>query len=201
MELLYHYLWKNRLFGLTPALDSGEPVEVLDPGLSNRDAGPDFFNAKIRLGETEWIGNVEIHTRASDWHRHGHHTDPVYDSVILHVVGNPDCRVLRTDGTPIPQMTLSLPKELFLTYGELKADLSSVRCSRRLPDLSRLTKMDWIDSLAVERLSSKAGRILNLLAENGGDWNTTAFGTLARGLGFGLNAEPFEILARSIPLK
>ena len=67
MELIYHYLWKNRLFGLRPSLDSGERLDILDPGLSNSDAGPDFFNSKIRIGGTEWIGNVEIHTRASDW--------------------------------------------------------------------------------------------------------------------------------------
>ncbi len=201
MELLYHYLWKHRLFGLKPALESGEPVEVLDPGLSNSDAGPDFFNAKVRIADTEWIGNVEIHTKSSDWYRHRHDTDPHYDSVILHVVGDPDCTVSRTDGTPIPQMKLSLPKELYLTYSELKTDLKAVRCSRRLQELSSLVRTDWIESLAIERLTAKAGRILQLLSENGGDWNTTTFVTLARGLGFGLNAEPFEMLARSIPLR
>ena len=201
MELIYHYLWKNRLFGLRPSLDSGERLDILDPGLSNSDAGTDFFISKIRIGGTEWIGNVEIHTRASDWYRHGHDSDPLYDSVILHVVGDPDRKVMRTDGSEIPQMSIPLPKDFVMTYSELKAGLGTLRCASRLGSLSRLHLSDCLDSLGIERLQTKAARILSLLEKNGGDWNAAAFATLARGLGFGLNSEPFEMLARSVPLK
>lgn len=201
MELLYHYLWKNRLFGLKPQLDSGQRVEVINPGIPNPDAGPDFFNAKVRMDGMEWIGNVEIHVRASDWYRHKHHTDTAYDSVILHVVGSSDREIYRADGSLIPQMTIPLPKEFYMTYAELAADLKAIRCGARLKVLSRLTVRDWLESLGVERLQSKADRILRNLEENSGDWNSAAFVTLARGLGFGLNAEPFELLARSVPLK
>lgn len=200
MELVWHYLWKSRLFGLKPTLDSGERLDVIDPGLSNPDAGPDFFNSKIRIDGTEWVGNVELHERASDWYRHNHQNDPLYDSVILHVVGHSDREVRRTDNSLIPQIELPVPDGFYMTYKELKSGLSSIRCGAGLSSLSRLTTADWIQSLGVERLQAKSRRILDSLERAGGDWNTAAFITLARGLGFGINAEPFEILARSLPL-
>ena len=60
----------------------GRRVSVIDPGQPNSGSGPDFFNAKVRIDGELWAGNVEIHVRASDWYRHGHHTDPAYNSVM-----------------------------------------------------------------------------------------------------------------------
>lgn len=99
MERLMHYVWQHRLV-MQPDMvtTDGERVEVIDPGMLNRDAGPDFFNAKVRIGNRLWCGNVEMHVRASDWHRHGHDSDRAYDSVILHVVAADDCRIELPDG-------------------------------------------------------------------------------------------------------
>ena len=113
MERLLHYVWKYRLFGATPLRTTdGLPVEVIDPGLPNGDAGPDFFNAKLRIGTTMWAGSVEIHEKASDWFAHHHETDRAYDSVILHVVSEDDVTVGRPDGELIPQMILKVPELL-----------------------------------------------------------------------------------------
>ena len=80
MEQLLHYVWKHKLFPLRELQTSdGDPVEVIDPGLHNRNAGPDFFNAKVRIGRTLWVGNVEIHDKSSDWYLHGHDKDARYD--------------------------------------------------------------------------------------------------------------------------
>ena len=99
MEQLLHYVWKHKLFPLqhlhTP---EGESIEVIDPGLPNPHAGADFFNAKIKIQGVLWVGNVEIHQRASDWYRHRHHQDTAYDSVILHVASDIDTAVTRTNG-------------------------------------------------------------------------------------------------------
>ena len=85
MESLLHYTWKHRLFPLTPLTTTdGRHVEVIDPGMENRNDGPDFFNAKVKIDGTLWVGNVEIHVNASDWYLHGHDTDRRYDSVVLH---------------------------------------------------------------------------------------------------------------------
>ena len=87
MELLYQYLWKQRMMGRKCLTVRGDDVEIIYAGIHNRDAGPDFLNARLRINGREWIGNVEIHVKASDWRRHGHDADPAYGNVILHVVG------------------------------------------------------------------------------------------------------------------
>ena len=113
-EKLLHYVWRHKLYPLQPLhTTTGQTVEVIDPGLPNtHDAGPDFFNAKLKIDGTLWVGNVEIHVRASDWHRHGHDRDKAYDSVILHVVDKDDAPVYRTNGELIPQLVLKQNRHL-----------------------------------------------------------------------------------------
>lgn len=99
MERLLHYTWKNRLMpssGIHTV--DGKEVRILSVGLHNKDAGPDFFNADIIIDGEDWIGNVEIHTRSTDWYRHGHDHDPAYDNVILHVVEQADGEVVTSWG-------------------------------------------------------------------------------------------------------
>lgn len=107
------------MLGLPLLLDGGERVQVIDPGTLNRNSGPDFFNAKIKVGSNVWAGNIEIHMRASDWHRHCHDGNPAYDNVILHVVSVSDARILRRDGSEIPQMTVTLPENFYRTFAYL----------------------------------------------------------------------------------
>lgn len=188
------------MFGRELHLDDGTEVEVISPGVLNTDAGPDFSNARIRIGGILWIGNVEIHVRASDWNRHGHDKDDSYRSVVLHVVAIDDMEICGRDGRVIPQVTAAFPESFFRLYASLCEDINGVRCSRDLPVVSRLVKEDWLETLAVERMHGKAERIINEKNVLGGDWERACFVTLARSLGFGLNSAPFEILARSVPL-
>ena len=112
MERLMHYVWQYRL--LTPAdmvTVDGRRISIIDPGRHNTDAGPDFFNAKIKIGERTWAGDVEMHVRASDWHRHHHDSDPAYDSVVLHVVDCDDAPIARRNGEIIPQMVMRCSPE------------------------------------------------------------------------------------------
>lgn len=201
MEALYQYLWRHRLMGRRLSTVGGEEVRVIDPGVLNTDAGPDFFNAKVRIGAQQWAGNIEIHVKASDWYRHGHDRDPAYGNVILHVVGVSDREVFKSDGTRLPQAELTLPEGFFRTYRELHDGLLSVRCAPRLRELSVLNVADWLETLGVERMQTKAERILSVYRGCGCDWRQTCFVALARGLGFGLNSDPFEMLARSVDLK
>ncbi|MDE5674238.1 MAG: DUF2851 family protein [Muribaculaceae bacterium] len=196
MEKLYQYLWKSRMFGRKLREAGGAEVEVIDPGRLNTDAGPDFFNSKIRIDGVEWAGNVEIHIKASDWERHGHHSDVAYDSVLLHVVGVSDCRVRRTDGTLIPQVEITMPEDFFRTFASLSSEMEGIKCRDSLLSIGSLALTDWLETLAVERLQSKAGRILDIYAMSGNDWEQTCFIILARSMGFGLNGDPFEMLAR-----
>lgn len=201
MEKLFQYLWKSRMFGMNLRGCDGASVEVIDPGRLNTDAGPDFFNSKVRINGQQWAGNIEIHVKASDWHRHGHDADPAYDGIILHVVNISDERIRRRDGTLIPQVEITLPQNFYLTYATLLREATGVKCSPLLPGVSSLAKTDWLESLAVERLQMKARRVRDIHAHTGGDWEQTCFIVFARALGFSLNGDPFEMLARSVPLK
>ncbi len=201
MEALYQYVWQHRLLGRHPGrLVDGRDVDVLDPGRLNRDAGPDFFNGKIVIDGVEWVGNIEVHVKASDWFRHSHDADGAYDNVVLHVVGVDDVRLQRRDGSEIPQLVMSLPKSLCDLHGLLDMKTADIRCRHLICGVPELTLTDWLEALAVERLQQKSERIAARLESSGGDWETACFVTLARGLGFGLNAEPFEMLAASVPL-
>ena len=201
MEDIMQYLWQNRLYGSPDKqLKDGRRVRILHPGLQNNAAGPDFFNAKIIIDGLEWVGNIELHLRASDWYRHGHQNDPAYDNIILHVVGQDDADIPRSDGTIIPQLTIPFDRETAARYSLLKQHGQPMRCARYLPGVPSLFKRDWIEGAAHERLLEKSDRILQTLQQNGGDWNQAVLICIARGLGFGSNSIPFELLGKSIPL-
>lgn len=201
MEKLYHYLWKTGIRGFDFKDVDGHEIEVIDPGVHNHDSGPDFFNSKLRINGTEWVGNVEIHVKASDWYRHGHSDDPAYENVILHVVGVSDKRITRNDGSILPQIELTFPEKFFKTYLFLSESGGNVKCGSMLHSMPQLNKTDWLETLAVERIQQKAEKVKEMLSFTGGDWEQTCFIMLARGLGFGLNGDPFEMLGKSIPLR
>ena len=118
MEELLHYVWKHKLFPLAPLTTTdGKSVEVVDVGLHNRHAGPDFFNAKVRIDGTLWVGNVEIHDKASDWFVHGHDRDARYDNVVLHVVDIADVVVRTSQGTTPRRLTDLIGSLCDLTSG------------------------------------------------------------------------------------
>ncbi len=201
MEKLLHYVWKHRIFPIQPlSTTDGQPVEVLDPGLANFHAGPDFFNAKVRIGGTMWVGNVEIHLRSSDWQRHGHQTDAAYNNVVLHVVEVADAEVVTADGKCPPQLVLPIPDSVRENYAQLCATEDYPRCWPIVPSLSKLTVHSWMSALLAERLQTRAQRCLDRLAAVDGDWERTLFITLARNFGFGVNGDALEQWARQLPL-
>jgi len=202
MEQLLHYVWKHKLFPLTELrTTAGQPVEVIDPGLGNPNAGPDFLNAKLKLNGMLWVGNVEIHEKSSDWYRHGHDTNPVYDSVILHITQHIDCEVCRTNGEPIPQLLLTCPDSVRANYRELLETDQYPPCYRLIPTLPRLTLHAWMAALQLERFEEKTEAVRERLQHADGNWEDAFFVTLARNFGFGLNGDAFETWARHIPLR
>lgn len=201
MEKLLHYVWKHKLFppeGL--ATTDGRRVEVVDAGLHNSNAGPDFFNAKVRIGGTLWVGNVEIHECSHDWYVHHHDTDAAYDNVVLHVVSAVDCDVATRSGNPVPQVRLLVPATVQGNYDALLQADRYPPCRATAAALPRLVLHSWLSALQAERLAAKADAIVRRVAEAGGSWEDACFATLARAFGFGVNADTFELWARSIPL-
>ena len=203
MEELMQYVWLHRLWPPgTMTTNDGRPVAVIDVGRLNRDSGPDFFNAKVRIGEETWCGNVEIHVRASDWHRHGHDGDPAYDSVILHVVQTDDCAIRVSDGRELPQIVLSCARDFSQRYAEfVNNPANTLACAREIREMTPVMIRDWLDAMAFERLYAKAETILGRVERFGGDWEQAAFVTLARALGAGINGDAFERIGQSLPLR
>lgn len=196
------YVWQHRLwpYGSLSTVD-GRQVTVIDQGRLNTASGPDFFNAKVRIGDRIWAGDVEIHVNASDWHRHGHDGDRAYDSVILHVVDRDDTPIARSNGEIIPQLRLPCSADFYRRYTNMvdRAD-RDLPCADTIADLPPLYITDWIASLALERIYNKIDRINELLRLTAGDWDQACFVTIARALGFGINSEPMQLLASRMPL-
>ena len=202
MEQLLHYVWKHKLFPLKPLRTTdGMEVEVIDPGLWNNNAGPDFFNAKIKIDGVLWVGNIEIHIKASDWKLHHHDTNSDYDNVILHIASDIDYEPCRPNGEKIPQMELHYPTYLVDNYNELIRTSHYPACYKLIPTLSKLLMHSWLNTLQIERFEEKTERIDKLMKKYNNNWEDVFFITLARNFGFGTNSDAFELWAQTIPLR
>ena len=202
MEQLLHYVWKHKIFPLKELkTTTGQQVEVIDTGLANTDAGPGFFNAKLKLDGVLWIGNIEIHERSSDWFKHGHHADAGYNSVILHIASEIDMEISRSNGERIPQIQLICPEAVRTNYKELLETASYPPCYRIIPSLSPFTAHSWMSALQMERFEQKATLLNERLKRCQGNWEDAFFITLARNFGFGLNGDAFETWAHQLPFR
>jgi len=203
-EDFLHYVWQHQYFDKTDLRTAGgEEIQVLQPGYRNADAGPDFLGARLRLGEVEWNGAVEIHLRASDWARHNHQTDPKYDQVVLHVVGSHDAEVARTNGSIIPALALAprLGPQLLQRYNALvDAPPATLPCGPLLHLVPGITRTVMVERALLERVEQKAAALTALNQHLGGDWEATAYHALAAAFGFQKNSEPLSRLAKALPL-
>ena len=192
-EEFLHYLFEYQLIENTE-------FEIISPGLKNNDSGPDFFNSKIRIGETVWAGNVEIHINASDWHKHGHQKDKAYDNIILHLVLKNDKDIFSTKGELIPAFEIKYNSEIYKNYNSLISNSLWVHCEKELPNIDTLTKISFLDKLAIDRLQRKTEFFDQLLEYNNNNWEETFFQALAKGFGGKVNNIPFELLSKSVSL-
>ena len=203
-EDFLHYLWRTRKFDQNALkTTSGDSISIQAIGEHNLDAGPDFSNARIRIGDILWAGNIEIHIKASEWYRHKHQSDQAYDNVVLHVVLDEDQPVFRKNGERIPCLEIKkrIPVKISKIYQKLQSNEQWVPCQHQFSQVPEITKNLWLDRLLVERLENKTIDIVRSLELNKNDWEETFYQFLARGFGVKVNMEPFEQLAKSIPLK
>lgn len=199
-EEFLHYLWKHQLQSVPCLTVQGEILEIVSPGIHNKDAGPDFFNAKIKIGETLWVGNAEIHTKSSDWYKHKHQEDEAYGNVILHIVAENDQVVKNKNGEEIPTLELKVQKEVYNQYLYLMQNKNWIPCETFVSKVDSFTFFQWKERLLVERLERKTKNIEFLFLANNSSWEETFYQALATNFGFKTNALPFEMLAKSIPL-
>jgi hypothetical protein len=204
-EDFLHYIWKFKLFDTSSLItNDGAAIEVINFGMHNTDAGPDFFNGKVKIGNTTWAGNVELHINSSDWIKHKHQEDKAYDNVILHVVYNNDVAILDKEGNTIPTVELKglIQQNLVDKYSHLidRTD-SDIPCGKQIKTVDEFTIQSWMNRLAIERLERKSGEIEATLQHNKNDWETTFYHYLLKYFGLNVNALPFELLAKNTSLK
>jgi len=201
-EDFLHYIWKFRLFDRTDLqTTNGDIVEVFSAGMHNTDSGPDFGNARIKIGDTTWAGNVELHLSSSDWKKHKHTIDTAYDNVILHVVYRDD-EPVAANGRQIPTLELKdrIPDELYNRYHNLVfGNQTIIPCEASIGKLDDFTLKTWFTRVLIERLEKRSAAVTAALALNRGDWEETFYQFLAANFGFKTNAVPFELLAKSLP--
>lgn len=206
-EILLHYIWEHCLWAeYSQQTTEGQPVEILSVGEHNRDAGPDYSHAHIRIGNKEWIGNIEIHICSSDWIKHHHHTDPAYDTVILHVVRTADKPIYNSRGELVPQCELQYPSDkdylsgLFSAAQQMDSATGRIGCAEQLLSDPELMTEGWRKTLLRKRLECKRESINRLLTITKGSWEHALYISLARNFGFHTNSVPFEELAINTPL-
>ncbi|MDT3402541.1 DUF2851 family protein [Mucilaginibacter terrae] len=202
-EDFLHYLWKFKLFDMNGIQTTeGEMIEILSAGIHNFNSGADFQNARLRIGDTEWAGNVEIHLASSDWHKHHHTHDKAYNNVILHVVYQHDEDIAGMDGKPLPTLQLHnrIPADLYLRYHNLAYGKQQIiPCEGSIGTVKSMAIQNWLTRVLVERLQKKSEAVIERLKLNKGDWEETFYQFLAANFGFKVNALPFELLAKSLP--
>ena len=201
-EELLHFVWSTGNFNsLNLATTNGEKIEIIYKGLHNTNAGPDFLNAKVKIGNTLWAGQVEMHVNASAWEQHGHHADKAYDNVVLHVVYEDDKPIMRADGILIPTLVLKglISPKIINGYEDLISNSHWIPCEKLLPQIDPFITSSWLDRLTAERLEQKTTPIAALLKDTKNDWQEAFYRMLARYFGLKVNAEPFEALAQSLP--
>lgn len=201
-EEFLHWLWKNRLFSADDLNDEeAGRIEVVNPGEYNRDSGPDFFNTILVISGTVWAGNTEIHINASDWYRHGHHTDHAYDNVILHIVYNNDAEAFTASGRRLLTARPGFDPMLWENYIDFVNNPSPLACSGLFGRTDSLRIKRWLYDLGTERIERKSGEISGILEKTGNDWEETLYRLISRYFGFRVNTDPFELLASRLPLK
>lgn len=206
-EIVLHYIWEHCLWaGFEQCTTDGKKVEIVSVGEHNRDAGPDYSHARVKINGREWVGNIEIHVCSSDWVKHRHHLDKAYDSVILHVVRTADKPIYNSRGELVPQCELQYPGDkdylsgLFESAQQMDSAIGRIGCAEQLVHEPGLLTDGWRKTLLRKRLECKRASILRLLEITKGSWEHALYISLARNFGFHTNSLPFEQLAINTPL-
>ena len=201
-EEFLHFVWQFRLYDAQQLQTvDGKPLQVLNCGFPNKHAGPDFTNAKIIIGQTTWVGQVEVHLKASDWKAHQHQKDNAYDNVVLHVVWEHDTEIALKDGTILPTLVLQekVPAHLFNNYQNLVSAVSTFPCENQLKEIDEFVVNGFLSRVLVERLAQKSEEVFDRLEQLNGNWDETFYHFMAKNFGFKVNALPMQLLAQGLP--
>lgn len=198
-ERLLQYIWQFQYFNARNLQASnGESLQIISNGSYNVNQGPDFLNARVRIGDTEWAGSIEIHIHSSDWAAHHHSGDTNYKNVILHVVWKEDIKMI----LPFPTLELySLVSNVLLhQYEDLMQSAQFIPCQQQIAQVPELILHSWKERLLVERLQQRSRHIEMLLNKSRQHWEEVFWCMLAKNFGARINADSFEKIAQTIPI-
>jgi hypothetical protein len=202
-EKLLQYIWQFQYFNKNELVTvNNEPLQIIHAGSYNSNEGPDFLSAKIKIGNTTWAGNIEVHINSSDWYLHKHSTDKNYGNVVLHVVWFYDKEIKDLNGNILPALELQrrVSKLLLSRYEELMMASLFIPCQKQIHLVNDLTLSSWKQRLMIERLQKKSSVIFQFLNKNNFHWEETFWWLLAMNFGTRVNSVAFEKIARSIPV-
>lgn len=199
-EALLQFIWQERAFASVQI--NGQALRVLDPGQLNHHQGPDFLHARLRAGTIELHGHVEIHRRSEDWYRHGHHRDPHYNPVVLHVcMQSRGDAIKRQDGTLIPEVILQpdLPPSFWQRYDQLQLATTHIPCQPLLGEVTPSITYAWIAALGRRRLSRKVQHMRDRIQATTSNWEHVLWEELLVTMGGPQNQAAFRTLAERLP--
>ncbi|WP_421920722.1 DUF2851 family protein [Marinifilum sp.] len=200
-EEFLQFIWKHKLFRDQNLYSTcGDKIEVVNVGKQNLDAGPDFFDARIKINEVLWAGNVEVHIKTSLWYQHNHQKDPAYENVVLHVVYEDDAEVLLVNRR-LPCLMLKFDQELLSNYNRLMLSTRWIPCFDEIRLVEKFFVRNWLDRMILERLERKSADVKKMLLLNKNSWEETFYQIVARYFGMKVNSDPFQQLAQVLPLK
>jgi len=201
-EAFLHFVWKYQIYNPRAKTTENLSVEVLKTGRHNTDAGPDFSNARVKIGETTWAGNVEIHIKSSDWHVHKHQHDDAYKNIILHVVFEDDQKIYDINGNLLPTIELKgmIDENVYKRYFYYINNQLWIPCEKDIGLVKPITIKGWMERLFVERMERKVHLLHTLYSHNGNSLSETFYHVLAGNFGFKTNEQPFLILSRILPM-
>ena len=202
-ENLLQYIWQFQYFNHATLLTTaGENIQIIHPGSHNQNQGPDFTAAKIKIGETVWVGNVEIHINSSGWNLHHHSDDSNFNNVILHVVWNNDTAINDRNGIPLPALELKsrVSKLLMEKYKTLMQSSHFIPCEKQVQQINQLSYANWKQRLVAERLISRSSKIFSILQETNFHWEETFWQLIASNFGLKVNNHFFQQIARYLPV-
>ncbi len=198
-EKLLQFIWQFQYFNKYElTTDDSDPLQIIKPGIYNSNQGPDFSEAAVKIASVKLFGNIELHVRSSDWHKHQHASDKNYSNIILHVVWQDD--VNEKNRIPLPTLSLQnrVPKLLLQRYEQLMNEGYVLHCKNFLPVLSNIGWIAWKERLMVERLETKSRKVLTLLQESNQHWEEVFWWIMAANFGAKVNGVTFEAVAKSI---
>jgi hypothetical protein len=199
-EKYLHYLWQHKLLPFHRlTIQNCHAFQIVYPGEYNHAAsGPDFWNAKIKMDGILWIGDVEIHVRASDWFRHGHQHDKAYNQVILHVVYENDFDLVQYNRR-IPAMEVKsvIEEQHYVDYTRFYAQKSSILCASQLKTIPKQLLNDAMNKAVKQRIERKWFSMNQSVEDS--DPKHVFYFLLARAMGSKVNQLPFEELTQRLP--